>query len=220
LPGGWQEGVVMARKKGTVFKTVEYHRNQQDVKVPIRVVAKDNTSSWQDQSIAVTYSVEIDEPCKISVSGKTPDEVRDAAFAELDNFFAITWSEFYMVHVEHNVGIEHCDASLLGGGQISIEYSPVSVGVTKAGKKVYRTGDDGYIQNGEVEVGYEEGDRYGRNCMTALVPATPENKAALDSIIATLHALAKRVEKLMAPKEIQKTLLNSAKLLMPPEAGK
>jgi hypothetical protein len=130
----------------------------------------------------------------------------------------IDWQEYLHVEfsgVSENEGVSSENGVMSGSCDVGIQIRTYRVGVGFGGNKVWqdltRRCNGGAINEGEPDVGYP--DWYGyteHHRVSAMVPRTPENEAALREIVEGFRTLSKRLVSLLSPEEIQGTLSNLA----------
>ncbi len=191
----------MSRKKGKVVDTWTYSNNGQHLKVPVRVVAK-NDGLW--------YVVDIDEPI-IYQKHRDAAELKTIVWKELDRVLTISWREVYVITVEttngavygHQYGDEH---------EVKFEYEHCEVGTCQNGEFVHRHPPNKSFPNHPRDV---TRGLPGRGDKCSMVDATPANKAKIKAVVAAMKQLGKMMKDLMSPEKAQATLDNVKMLGLP-----
>ena len=186
------------------------------------------------------FFVKLDDGEELIAPDNDVDKLREAVIEKLREQDRTVWKE--VLHIEVIGGApykgklddddddeeyeEPTDYSHSFTEGLDVQWQKYEVGTKPDGTKCYRElGRFPDIRDGELEVGLESvedffhGERLRR--MRAVVPATPENEAALREIQASLVLLAERVKDFMSPKKIKKTLqMSTARLLAAPKQTK
>lgn len=230
------------RKKGTVVKRIDIRTSTSLVRaVPLRLVDGEYIKGGVD---TFTYLIDIDEPARIRVAHADPHECARLAQVELEAALLVTWKDCILVEVEGREHEEYFDVrETQARARLNISFSFVQTGV-RSGLPVWRAITEtpgspndtdefqskrtpsAYIQTGspveETQPARESTEtacgstrRYIEDGPTeALIDDTPFNRQRLQSIIAGLEAMRRKVEDLLSPKNIEATLKSGSPFLL------
>lgn len=230
------------RKDGTVVKRIDIRTSTSLVRaVPLRLVNGKYKKGGVD---TFTYLIDIDEPARIRVAHADPHECARLAQIELEAALLVTWKDCILVEVEGREREEYFDDSATQArARLNISFSFVQTGV-RSGLPVWRaiterpgspTDTDAfpskrtpsdYIQTGSpvvekrpsrgsTETAHGITRRYIEDGPTeALIDDTPFNRQRLQSIIAGLEAMRRKVEDLLSPENIEATLTSGIPLML------
>jgi hypothetical protein len=149
----------------------------------------------------------------IKASGQNIADLKRETEALLKEKFALEWKPFLHVNFEGSTDSDLSSPS----DNINLKLNIMEVLVASRGKnKFHKFANPRYgtgVRNGLPKTGNQSMERKEAD-MYALIPDTPVNRAALDTLIKSFQALVKRLEKIMNPKMIETTLANAARGLL------
>lgn len=155
---------------------------------------------------AVEFSV-TNKELQIEMTGTDIESLRRAAFAKLDEKFAIKWESYYLVKVERARIYEG-----LGSG-LEFSYSTVYKGTTWDGKFLLKT----HRHTEEKIKPWPGVFKDERGSVMACIQDTPENTDALEEFSKRVDTLRKLLGQFLRPDVIMQTLRDMNQLaLLPP----
>jgi hypothetical protein len=208
----------MRRKEGKIIKEVTYRSvSGGEIKVPLRMVERNRRLTTKPGEMK--FIVDMDEPIRICVENSDSNIVLQTAFKMLEDHFEIKWDDFIKVEVRSNgdsiysYGDDEEDEKC---HHLEISYKFVQIGKNAKNEFFHRD-----LKSARTNIGDpREGDDARENYRTeSYIPDTPENRAAIKSIIKAMKALGARIQKLMSQDMIQKTLSSSVNFLGYEEAA-
>jgi hypothetical protein len=144
-----------------------------------------------------------DDTYGLSLENANLDELRRLTKEHLERTYRVDWEAFLRIAF---------DANTIGDDENEIrgrlDVTEIEIGTRLDGSKCWREKGRTYTTNGEPdEEEYDpQGSKYGDFECRSLVPATPENKAAVQRLQASLTKLHVQLLKALGPKQIAKTL--------------
>lgn len=160
-----------------------------------------------------TVRMEIDCPeLSIKIDGTDIEAMKDTMWSMLDKKFEITWERYYQVEV-----IKSRIWSEKDGVGMEIVYSDIYKGTTWDGKPLLKRwrGHNYHIEPWPGAFKDENGK------VMACIPATEQNKAALEEFCARVDTLREKLADFLRPDVIQENLLRlAACALLPAPAPK
>jgi hypothetical protein len=231
----------MGRPGEKKVATWKYESRAGTLDVPVYMIDYSQKGRYEQQQAGkvAVFRVKLDDP-EIRLENTDINALKTEVWAAIKDKLSIVWRDMLYVQTEGNAhGIDAKDPEGYrrkgerGAGKVEFDYKPVQI-TEFNGKKMSRHLESVYNGNstwstaseGWPEVGHPSRYHYGkdkvdRSEVRALIPDTPENRAALDQIADGFKALHKRLLGLLSPKSIERTLANvgTAGLLLPaPEA--
>lgn len=192
----------MARKAGKVVETWWYTEDGQRIEVPVRVIQRGGR---------LVFAVDIDEP-HVQAYHVDSHELKKNAWAAIRLAVSIAWREVYVLEVEGGP----VDTHSVGPGkayELKFGYNHMEVGTTPDGAHVHRQ---------PVNKSYPDFTRNVHRGLpsdsSAIVDATPENKARIMAVLASMRRLHEMMADLMSPEKAQQTLANVRLLGLPAPA--
>jgi len=191
--------------------------------VPIRLVKETGRKEDGVEEIppirGVHFGVWIEKPIKFGYVCTDIEVLRKAVFTALDEENAIDWKEMFYVKVSRPYAARYDK-----GAGIEFTYEAVYVGKTIDGVDVWRKAGyrDETIHVGKPKVGMlrQPFDGEEPGTLVAVVEATKENNAALDTFRGRFEMLRKSLCEFLAPDKAQDTLNRINDLTMALEAPK
>jgi len=173
------------------------------VEVELRLIKESEESQEAPHSLrSVKFEVSCKKP-QFKIVGTDIEALRLAAWAELDEEFAIKWERYFLVRVDPT--------------------RPYGLGIGTGLNYSYETIDKGTAHDGTLLLREMKPHEYkyvvkpwpgefkdSRGHVMACIPATPENEAALEQFTEAVHATRRRIADYLRPDTIQQTLANLA----------
>lgn len=147
----------------------------------------------------------------------------------------VTWAPYLQIEVSGSSALEdtrpiyawigRVDDKLRNNNDLRLDLSiavhRVEIGVASTGEERHRSSrTQGRVQAGRPTTGIETARWHGKGAaVTALVPDTEANRAALEALRAGMHTLTAKLLEFLHPDRIEHTLANAGKLLPAPAKG-
>ena len=171
------------RLEGKVIKVWEFPipgESREVLKVPLRLI--DASDMHRSRFM---YRVQLQTPVVLLEENQQPDLLKEIVFERLRAFFAIPWTAWYYLKVSvekpmfHGDNIPTVEEECSTGFDLDVDC--VFTGKRQDGVPVWKDGDSGDVYEGKPEEGR---DQYNLNkvSFTAVLPATPENRAKLKEL--------------------------------------
>jgi hypothetical protein len=198
------------KKIDTIYFDVDSFNNAEltDTEAPVRKVVIDifmeKKFSGEVPPLATTsiiFTARCADP-PMKREGTDLEVIIAAIRSDLDKHFAIEWENWFIVTVEKVIGYE-----VAGSGGLRLEWKDVQRGVTVDGEILMRRYNRRPQWNYRWEILRWPDEIKEGNRVVACIPATDENRKALEKFRDNIDELRKRLASFVAPDKIKTTLM-------------
>lgn len=162
----------------------------------------------------------VDERFGLRMSDKDINKLRREVLALVTERLKVEWATYYLVEFSGSAPPEPGDDAGMEDDRdfncsitTNLKIECYELGTRPDGTKCYRTQGSSRVYDGEPDTGEAE-QMWRETTMRCLVPATAENKEALDTIVKAFHLLSGKLHKFFDPQVVQKNLLQASGLVL------
>jgi hypothetical protein len=170
-----------------------------ETQVQLRLVKEyDREYSGKNRPVSnLSFTLTCEDP-QFKLVGTDVEVLRKAAWDYLDERFAVSWKEYYLVSLVKSYGAR---------AGFTFDYDRIFMGVAHDGSILQRVFSHSMDTNWEVSVWPDEfRDRNGNLC--SAIPATEENRLKLNEFEKLLVELKSKLNEFLSPEAILSTLDN------------
>lgn len=206
--------------KGKKIETWKFEKNRSEILVPVHLI----TPESHEKRKRLYFRCDLEE-FDIHETSENLTTLKTKVFGALDRKTDLDWKPYLQLTVDGESEMfsekpKTRNASISVSLAVSVQ--PILLTKTKTGEKLHKDHPEGvpgrsqYQQSRSeyVQSGWPETKKrhlvYGRTpTVVALVPDTPENRAALNLLSTDVGKLLERLLELFAPNAAEKTLANA-----------